>query len=304
MDNNIKYKQMIPKDMKKYKYVVIRYVPDFATDEFINAGIIVYDMDKNEIRSKLVDDTSRFECIDPDADYDFFMRIANDIVDEIENRIKKLKQTDNVLLTKIIEKSFYAIVQPDPGILSFSDIKGGITQNIDKQLETLYHEYIGAKIIKKPHRKETSRRNYAVTNVYRMIDKIKDRLIKKPEQKSFYYGVTEKQYPFEVSFNERDNVYLKVLSLRTSHNNPSEVSNIFSAIPILSDFKKEYKDYTFGGIFYFHPKYNHKAQEKEFERFQKRFSDEALDCIKAEEKEMLQYFSAKKLAKNPSGLRG
>ena len=219
----------------KYKYAVMRYVPDFATDEFLNAGILVFDADNKIVMTKLTDDSSRFECFDPGGDHDFFMKIASDVLRDIKSRIDKIKQSQDLLMQDTIEKTVKMLVKPKSGMNLFSEVKGGLTLDINKELDKLYDVYIGSKIIKKQRRKEVLPRDYAIQQVYKMIGKIKKRLKTVPVSKSFDYPLSDKGYTCEVSFNGNNNINLKVLSLRIVKKHTYEMQNIFGAITVLSD---------------------------------------------------------------------
>ena len=71
-------------DLKhKYRYAVLRYVPDFATDEFMNAGILFYDATTNSIKTKLIQDTERLKFFAPKSDYQFFLKYAKMLAEEM-----------------------------------------------------------------------------------------------------------------------------------------------------------------------------------------------------------------------------
>ncbi|MGO9013992.1 MAG: DUF3037 domain-containing protein [Dissulfurispiraceae bacterium] len=277
-----------------YKYAVLRYVPDFATDEFINAGVIMYCLEDNSIRAKLVDTTSRMECFDPDGDHAFFLTFARDRIEALQGETAKLKKSENIFLQELIERKFTSTTTPSSGMISFSDIKGGLTNDIDKEFEEIYDEYVGSKIKKKTRGPWG---NLAVTKVYEMIDRIKDRLIKMPVRRTFSHPFIAGEYKCEVSFNDTDNINMKVLSLRPEVGKPHRLENIFAALPVLSSLQKQHKGHHFGGLIYFSPKCDKQLQRTEFDRLTKIFSESHLDCVRAEEKEMVKYFSEKKLSK-------
>lgn len=286
-------------DAHGYKYAVVRYVPDFATDEFMNAGIIMYCMDNHSIKAKLVDTTSRLECFDPDGDHAFFLELANDVIEYLQDQVARIKKAgENMYMQEIINKAFTTIARPDSGLISFSDIKGGLADDYDKEFNEIYDEYVGSKIKKKPR---GLRGISAVTKVYEMIERIKGRLKKMPDKRSFNHPFIAGDYKCEVSFNDTDNVNLKVLSLRPIAGEPNRLENIFAALPVLSALKRQYKKHHFGGLIYFSPKFNRKLQETEFQSLTETFRKNHLDCIRAEEKEMIEYFTGKNLIQNARG---
>ncbi len=277
----------------KYRYAVLRYVPDFATDEFINAGILFYDATTNTVRTKLIEDIERLKSFAPKSDYQFFLKYAKMLTEEIKKTADSAKKKGGMTVSDIIDGAFKRLTTPDSGMLTFSDIKGGVTDNLNEEFNEIFGEYISSKTPEKRNRTHLST-SLAASHVYAIIDRLRSKLKKMPYEKSFHYPVTEGTYKCEVSFNSEDKVYLKVLSLRTVQNYAYEIQNILSAVTVLSDLRKLYKG-AFGGLIYFSPKYSQPTQAAEFARLKERFAHDKLDCIKSDEKSMLQYFKNKHL---------
>lgn len=275
----------------QFKFVLIRYVPNFVKEEFLNAGIILYDMTEQTIIGKIAEKPALLKCLD-DGSYKYFVDYAKSLIKRLQDIAKKTDS--NTPMKEMLGKAFKTATTPTAGLVSFSNVKGGVANDIEAELNGLYDRFITAEDSK--GKGETKpKRDIAIVKVYEILDRMKNRLKKQPTESFFDHPLIEMGYRFEVSFNEKDNLHLKVLSLRSTMNYAYELQNVISAITILSDLKKQHEDHAFGGLLYFSPKYNKQAQEDEFKRLKKRFEDDGLDCVRAEEREMVEYFTIKQL---------
>jgi hypothetical protein len=231
------------------------------------------------------------------VNYKHFFKYAKDLSSDLQKIVgKRHKVSDEpIILSDALDKAFGSSTVPTAGPVTFSEVKGGITDDVKKEFELLFQKFVSV------HKADTDQRNqpykHVIKEVYRMIEGMKDKLKKQPRERSFYYPVTDGQYTCEVAFNSNNNLNLKVLSLRSQKNYPFEVQNILSAITVLSDLQKEHKGMRFGGLIYFHPKYARDAQEKEFDKLKKRFSESKLDCVRVDKDHLMKYFHEKKLLK-------
>lgn len=277
----------------QFKFVLIRYVPDFVKEEFFNAGLILYDMGNQKILGKIAERPAILKCIG-NGDYKYFSEYANGLIESLQDISQNTDSSTPV--KEMLEMAFKRYTTPESGLASFSNVKGGITNDLEKEFEHLYGKFIVEDAAKNIQEKEIKpKRDIAVMKVYEMLHGIRDRMKKYPEGSVFNHPLVEGGYKFEISFNGRDNLHLKVLSLRVIKNHAFELQNILSAITILSDLKKQHKNYTFGGLIYFAPRYNKRAQESEFYKLRDRFGKDGLDCVKTEEQELIKYFKNKKL---------
>ncbi len=53
------------KEVKKYRFSLVRYVPDKLRGEYINVGVIIYLPEDDQISFRLIEDYSRLRCFDP-----------------------------------------------------------------------------------------------------------------------------------------------------------------------------------------------------------------------------------------------
>lgn len=277
----------------QFKFVLIRYIPDFVKEEFFNAGIILYDMTGQKIIGKVAKKPSFLKCLDSSS-YKYFADYAISLIKRLQDTAKKTDS--NTPMKEMLEKAFRTGTTPEAGLVSFSNVKGGITNDIQKELENLYEKFI-TEASDKDNAEKKPKRDIGIIKVNKILNKMKGQLKKQPTETVFDHPLIEMGYKFEVSFNERDNLHLKVLSLRSTMNYAYELQNVISAITILSDLKKQHKGHTFGGLLYFSPKYNKQAQEDEFKKLKNRFENDGLDCVRADEKELEKYLGMKNLLK-------
>lgn len=273
----------------KFKFAVIRYVPNFMREEFINAGLVLYDMTGQTIIGRVIDRDRKLKCFDSEGNFKHFQKYVNDLMAYIDVAFQeKLQIRQDVRLSDTLQKAFSMATVPSAGLISFSDIKGGLTANIQKEFDTLFEKFVGRKEAA-PEQKIISHHS-VVKSVYHILWDYYPQFENFPFQKKFYYNLTETDFTCEVTLvREHAAMFMKVLSLRTKKNYPHEMQNILSSITVLSDLQKNISHSKFGSIIYFSPKYDKEAQDSEFVRLQKRFRESNLECIKATKPDIERY---------------
>lgn len=279
-------------DGYQFKFVLIRYVPDFVKEEFFNVGIILYDMTGQKIIGKVAEKPIGLRCYGKE-NYKYLLKYADTLIKNMQQAAAGAG--DNAALKDMLDTAFVAGTVQESGLLSFSNVKGGLTDDIEQEFKRLYDRFITEDCAEDKSRLEKQKRDLSVVKVYEILEGLKGRLKKWPTERVFEHPLIEGGYKFEVSFNNTDNLHLKVLSIRSKQNRAHELQNILSAIPILTDLKKQYKGHTFGGLIYFSPKYNKEAQAAEFGRLKRRFTEDGLDCVGADESGITSYLRNRRL---------
>ena len=68
-------------ELRKLEYVVLRYMADAATDEFVNVGLVVVEPrtgPEGFSQARFQKDWKRLECLDPDVDIEMLEAIETD----------------------------------------------------------------------------------------------------------------------------------------------------------------------------------------------------------------------------------
>lgn len=281
-------------DGYQFKFVLIRYVPDFVKEEFFNVGVIFYDMTGQKIIGKVAEKPLGLRCHGKE-NYQHLLKYANTLIKNMQQAAAGVG--DNAAMKDMLDTAFVAGTVQGSGLISFSNVKGGLADDIEQEFKRLYDRFITEDCVEEKPKVEKQKRDLSVVRVYEILEGLKDRLKKWPTERVFEHPLIEGGYKFEVSFNNTDNLLLKVLSIRSKQNRAYELQNILSAIPILTDLKKQYKGHIFGALIYFSPKYNKEAQAVEFGRLKRRFTEDGLDCVGADEAGIVSYLRNRRLCR-------
>lgn len=283
----------------KFKFAVIRYIPNFAREEFINAGLILYDMTGQTILGRVLEGNHRLKCFDCEGNYKHFKQYSDDVLTYIDAALQKMRRSrDNVSLADTLHKAFAMATVPSAGLISFSDIKGGLTHDIQQEFEILFEKFVGGK--KAESVDKIISHQSVVKSIYEILGDLRNKADFYITPRTFHYKLTDSNFTCEVglsAYQHPTENYMKVLSLRTKKNYPHEMQNILSSLTVLSDLRKEHSFANFGSLIYFSPKYDQKAQESEFLRLKERFRESNLDCIKATKPDIERYLIDRRFIK-------
>lgn len=130
----------IRKGKKPVLYSVIRFLPNVITDEYINAGIVVHDLETGEIKSKTITNFKEITRRHPDSSNTYLTGL---VIKGAE--IHTEKETDKDFLSNlseresgIYERIFYRAPLP-----SIADI------TLDEQIESMWKTFITIEPYKK-----------------------------------------------------------------------------------------------------------------------------------------------------------
>jgi hypothetical protein len=126
----------------QYSYVVLRYVHDIVTSEFVNVGVVMYVPTHGRVMAKTRHTMARLRGVFPDLDrIAFTTTMAN--VRRGFQRIAKHKLKTPLLnwhdtLSSIIRDA----VPPDDSSLQWSSLATGLSENPQVTFESLYERFV------------------------------------------------------------------------------------------------------------------------------------------------------------------
>jgi hypothetical protein len=129
-------------EKRAYSYIVLRYIHDVMTEEFINVGLVLYVPSSGTVKIKTRRTIGRIKDMFPDLDRSAFtaaMRSLNRSVD----KITKESSRSPLLASNIDAGSIARKALPnDDSSLQWSSIGTGLTENVDKTFDRLYSRMI------------------------------------------------------------------------------------------------------------------------------------------------------------------
>lgn len=125
-----------------YSYVVLRYVHDILTGEFVNVGLVVVVPGQPLILTKARKTFGRIKNIFPDLDSDAYKRAIESIERGMKSVERSLK-SEGLFKGEKTAGDYARIVLPlDDSSLQWSPVGAGLTSDPQKTFDQLYHRFI------------------------------------------------------------------------------------------------------------------------------------------------------------------
>jgi hypothetical protein len=141
------------KDKQQYGFVILRYVHDVLTAEFINVGVVMYVPSQGRVIAKTRNTMGRLRGVFPDLDRAAF-NSAMSSVRRGFTKIAKRKSTAGLFKS---HDSVLAIareaVPHDDSSLQWSSIGGGLTGDVQETFDRLYNQFVARYDHKSSHRR-------------------------------------------------------------------------------------------------------------------------------------------------------
>lgn len=130
------------KNRLKYSYMILRYVHDVATSEFVNVGVAVYCEENNFFKVKLSHSTSRVSTFFSNLDVKSF-RILLKIIDTKFTEVSNVGANLPLFESNTNLQAILSSVTPkDDSALVWSNLAFGITDNLEKTVGDLFGRYV------------------------------------------------------------------------------------------------------------------------------------------------------------------
>jgi hypothetical protein len=141
------------KDKQQYGFVILRYVHDVLTSEFINVGVVMYLPSQGRVIAKTRNTMGRLRGVFPDLDRVAFISAMSSVRNGFR-KIAKRKSTGGLFQS---HDSVLAIakeaVPHDDSSLQWSSVGGGFTENAQETFNRLYDQFVARYDHKSTHRR-------------------------------------------------------------------------------------------------------------------------------------------------------
>lgn len=146
-------------DKYKFNYTVVRFVPEKTLGEFVNIGIILKCNETGFLGARVHQWSQRVSHFFKYVDRQHYIYAKNSLESEIERVRKSMdKDRNNLpLLREDVNNIFSSIVKPIDSAIQFSPVYGGITSDLDAELDYLFKKYVLAHIQGPDPRKKVTR---------------------------------------------------------------------------------------------------------------------------------------------------
>lgn len=121
-----------------FDYAVIRVVPRVEREEFVNAGVIVFCLERNFLAAKVQVDGARLKALWPEIDVDLVRRHL-----EAFPKISAGDPAAGPIARLSLRERFHWLVSPRSTIIQVSPVHTGICDDPERALDRLFARLTG-----------------------------------------------------------------------------------------------------------------------------------------------------------------
>jgi hypothetical protein len=141
------------KEKQQYGFVILRYVHDVLTGEFINVGVVMYLPFEGRVIARTRNTMGRLRGVFPDLDRAAFISTMASVRHGFR-KIAKRKSTAGLFTSHdSVQLIAREAVPHDDSSLQWSQVGGGFTSNSQETFERLYNQFVARYDHKSTHRR-------------------------------------------------------------------------------------------------------------------------------------------------------
>ncbi|MDX8443223.1 DUF3037 domain-containing protein [Mesorhizobium australafricanum] len=126
-----------------YSFVVLRYVHDIVTGEFVNVGVILLVPGERILKWRTRKTIGRIKSVFPDLDREAFVTAMRNVERGMRSSAKQLPKEGLFRDGKGLASYAKSVVPNDDSSLQWSSVSSGLTSDPSKTFERLYERFVG-----------------------------------------------------------------------------------------------------------------------------------------------------------------
>jgi hypothetical protein len=119
-----------------YRYAVLRYVHDIRTQEFLNVGVLFHAPESGLLKFRRIERTNRLSGAFPGIEPKTVLETLAGIGEDFARLAPPSRDTPT-------EKICHAVIPKDDSSFQWAAPSGGVTDDLDKALESVYFRHLG-----------------------------------------------------------------------------------------------------------------------------------------------------------------
>ncbi len=123
--------------LSSFDYAAIRVVPRVDREEFVNAGVIVFCLDRKFLRARVQADESRWRALWPDVDVEAVSRHLQAIA-----RVSAGEPDAGPVAQLSARERFHWLVSPRSTVIQVSPAHSGLCESPETILEELFQRLV------------------------------------------------------------------------------------------------------------------------------------------------------------------
>lgn len=123
--------------LSSFEYAVLRIVPRVDREEFINAGVIVFCLERKFLRARIQVDEERLKALYPDLEIEH-------IRDHLEafRKVAEGAADGGPMAALSIRQRFHWLVAPRSTVIQVSPVHAGMCESPEDVLESLFRKLV------------------------------------------------------------------------------------------------------------------------------------------------------------------
>ena len=130
-------------DRQPYSFIVLRYVHDIITGEFVNVGLILHVQREGMLKWRTRKTIGRIKSVFPDLDREAFVAAMRSVERGMRGASKVLTSEGLFVGARGLDSYAKSIVPNDDSSLQWSPVSSGVTNDVTKTFERLYERFVG-----------------------------------------------------------------------------------------------------------------------------------------------------------------
>lgn len=130
-------------DRQPYSFVVLRYVHDIMTGEFVNVGLILHVPSYGVLKWRTRKTIGRIKSVFPDLDREAFVSAMNSVERGLRSAAKDIAKEALFHQKGVVSTYAKSVVPNDDSSLQWSPLSSGVTNDPQKTFERLYERFVG-----------------------------------------------------------------------------------------------------------------------------------------------------------------
>lgn len=127
---------------QNYDFVVLRYIHDIVSQEFVNVGVILFTPSNQEMKGKFLDSFDRMKRIFPDFNKRSFSMSVKAILNGLDQEKNRTEMSLQLSRTTDLTSRLRQILPADDSALQWSEIGSGVCEDHEEALNQLFSRYV------------------------------------------------------------------------------------------------------------------------------------------------------------------
>ena len=129
-------------EKQHYDYVVLRYVHDIVSQEFVNVGVVLFSPSDQRLVGRFQEKFARIKKFFPDFEKRAFSTSLEAIQRGLDHERSRTELSIQLSKTTDFTSRLHQVLPKDDSALQWSNIGSGVSANFDEALDQLFTRFV------------------------------------------------------------------------------------------------------------------------------------------------------------------